>query len=64
VTIKDDDSCTPLHLATSGGHLEIVKLLIDKQADIDAMYVIMCLWYSVHTFVHSRYVQSKKIFDL
>jgi len=37
VTIKDDNSSTPLHHATSGGHLDIVKLLVDKQADIDAM---------------------------
>jgi len=37
VTTKDDDSSTPLHHATSNGHLDIVKLLVDKQADLDAV---------------------------
>ena len=34
--IKDDDGKTPLHCATSNGHFETVKLLINNQADIDS----------------------------
>ena len=30
----DDEGNTPLHDAAYGGHLEIVKLLIEKVADI------------------------------
>ena len=37
--IKDDNGKTPLHFATSNGHLKTVKVLINNQADIDAMYV-------------------------
>ena len=37
--IKDDDGRTPLHCATSNGHLETVKLLVNNQADVDSMYV-------------------------
>lgn len=41
--IKDDDGKTPLHFAASNGHLEIVELLIDYQADIDVVYVKRCI---------------------
>ena len=40
--IKDDDGKTPLHCATSHGHFETVKLLINNHADIDAAYVKRC----------------------
>jgi ankyrin repeat protein len=32
---KDRDGCTPLHLAARNGHLDIVKLLVDSNADIN-----------------------------
>ena len=41
--IKDDDGKTPLHCATSYGHFETVKLLINNQADIDSAYVKRCV---------------------
>ena len=37
--IKDTYGKAPLHCATSNGHLEIVKLLINSQADLDVVYV-------------------------
>ena len=40
--IKDDNGNAPLHYATLYGHLESVKLLINNQADIDAVYVKLC----------------------
>ena len=41
--IKDNDGKTPLHCATSNGHFETVKLLINNQADIDSVYVKRCV---------------------
>ena len=46
--IKDDDGKTPLHCATSNGHFETVKLLINNQADIDSAYVKRCLSVLMH----------------
>jgi len=34
---KDNYSCTPLHVATRGGHNEIVRLLIDFGARVDTL---------------------------
>ena len=35
MTLKGDDGLVPLHVAAIGGHLELVKLLVDNYADID-----------------------------
>ena len=37
VTAKDKYGQTPLHLAANGGHVDIVKLFLDKGTDINAM---------------------------
>lgn len=37
VNSADDKGSTPLHLASSQGHLEVVKFLVDKGADIEAV---------------------------
>lgn len=34
VKIKDNNGWTPLHAASSNGHLEVVKLLLDNRSDI------------------------------
>ena len=49
--IKDDDGKTPLHCATSNGHFETVKLLINNQADIDSAYVKSCVLTNLHMYV-------------
>ena len=36
INIKDNKGETPLHIAVDKGHLEIVKLLVEKGADINA----------------------------
>jgi ankyrin repeat protein len=36
VDVKDEDGLTPLHLASRGVHLEVVKLLVDRGADCSA----------------------------
>ena len=51
--IKDDDGKTPLHHATSHGHFETVKLLINNQADIDSVYVESCV---LNTLVAIQYI--------
>ena len=37
---KDDDGSTPLHVAAYNGHKEIVVLLIDAGADVNAQDVL------------------------
>ena len=40
VNQEDEDSNTPLHLASLAGHNKVVKELILSGADIEARYVI------------------------
>jgi ankyrin repeat protein len=36
VNEQEEDRWTPLHLASSEGHLDIAKLLIDRSANVDS----------------------------
>lgn len=37
INVRDGFGCTPLHSACSGGHIEVVKLLLSQGAKVDAM---------------------------
>ena len=55
--IKDiDKNITPLHYATLYGHLETVKVLINNQADIDAMYVKRYVLTNLLIYIYVNYV--------
>ena len=36
VSLQDKDKCTPLHEASSHGHLDAVRILIARGADVTA----------------------------
>ena len=36
VNVKGDMQWTPLHFASSHGHLEVVKLLVERKANVNA----------------------------
>lgn len=42
VNDEDDSSNTPLHLASSEGHVNVVELLLKHGADVDARYLNFC----------------------
>ena len=35
INIRANDGVSPLHVAASGGYIEIVRLLIDQGAEVD-----------------------------
>lgn len=40
VGLKDENGRTPLHLAAGEGHIEVIKLLISKGANINSIDVV------------------------
>lgn len=49
---------TPLHAACKNSHIEIVKLLIEKGADIGVQYVFSCM--VVILYIASLWLPSRK----
>jgi hypothetical protein len=37
------DGCTALHAATQGGHEDVIQLLLDSNAIVDAVSAVSCL---------------------
>ena len=37
VNLRDIDGCVPLHCAAQSGNLEVVRLLVNHHANVDAM---------------------------
>ena len=46
VDARDEDGYTPLHLAVIAGNRQLIKFLLDKNADVN------CLDYERHSVVH------------
>ena len=42
--VISQDGCTPIYLATMNGHLAVVKLLIERKADVN-IFNIVCFYY-------------------
>lgn len=38
VNFQEDDGSTPIHLAAEHGHLEVSRMLLDHNAEVDAMH--------------------------
>mgnify|MGYP003315428180 CR=1 FL=1 len=38
VNEADNDGCTPLHTASQNGHLEVARVLIEAQANVNQKY--------------------------